>query len=423
MAISDVDILHALSPAAATARSCLVSCAAMGDDNAIRLLLALDEAELKRNRNSAPKTDDTESDADREFFTQAVMALGSVQWVKHIAVNKLFDALKMNTFVDLACGYTQRGIEFSTKQRCRYFGIDLPVVIDTMLPALSKVMSAFYLENKIFYRTADVTDYNALRRLIHGREQLFITTEGLMMYLTDPEVLTVMENIRKLLREFGGVWVTPDTQCKRWNEIVSQRVFSGMGENSLDRLNEVTDLDNSNVYNNRFTRLQGKELYDFFDERGLVLKKTNVGKLIKGVKLPDENLRSMYDEADILIISSKERVEISILSNPRSEFEIYTNRVGERLIFKIVGRLDAITSPELLEEYVKFTSVGQPWALTIDMEDCSYISSAGLRVLHMIYRGLPDRLGFKIENLHPKLVEIFRVTGYDKMLLYNNDED
>ena len=87
----------------------------------------------------------------------------------------------------------------------------------------------------------------------------------------------------------------------------------------------------------------------------------------------------------------------------------------KELTLSIEGRIDTITSQdlekEINEEFGNFDS------LIIDFTDIEYISSAGLRVLIATKKKLdPDNIPFVIKNVDDSVNEIFRMSGFDKIL-------
>lgn len=85
------------------------------------------------------------------------------------------------------------------------------------------------------------------------------------------------------------------------------------------------------------------------------------------------------------------------------------------LTVEIEGRIDTITSQEvedsLKEDLENITS------LTLDFKKLEYISSAGLRVLIATQKKLKEKdVPLKIINVNDTIKEIFRMSGFDKIL-------
>lgn len=87
----------------------------------------------------------------------------------------------------------------------------------------------------------------------------------------------------------------------------------------------------------------------------------------------------------------------------------------KELTLSVEGRIDTITSQELDKEIND--ELGQFDSLIIDFADLEYISSAGLRVLIATQKKLKaENIPFVIRNVNDAVGEIFRMSGFDKIL-------
>ena len=87
---------------------------------------------------------------------------------------------------------------------------------------------------------------------------------------------------------------------------------------------------------------------------------------------------------------------------------------GTALEFALEGRLDTVTAPELEKELnVSLDAVD---ALTLDLTNLEYISSAGLRVLLAAHKIMSKKGGMKITNVNEIVNEVFDVTGFSDIL-------
>ena len=87
---------------------------------------------------------------------------------------------------------------------------------------------------------------------------------------------------------------------------------------------------------------------------------------------------------------------------------------GSSLNVTLDGRLDTSTAPEL-EEALKSDLEGVE-ALTFDLKDMAYISSAGLRVLLSTQKIMNKQGSMVIKNASEQVKEIFDVTGFSDIL-------
>ena len=111
--------------------------------------------------------------------------------------------------VDLPSGYSPRGFRVSSAGK-RYFGFDLPVVIDDMAPAAQKVMTQEQ-RSLSSYHAVDATNYQSMKEALGSvKGELCIVTEGLLGYFNEPELVSLCQAIHRLLSEYGGTWMTAD---------------------------------------------------------------------------------------------------------------------------------------------------------------------------------------------------------------------
>ena len=94
---------------------------------------------------------------------------------------------------------------------------------------------------------------------------------------------------------------------------------------------------------------------------------------------------------------------------------IVKNYNEKELTLSVDGRIDTITSQELDNEINE--ELGNFDSLVMDFTDLEYISSAGLRVLIATQKKLKsDDVPFAIKNVNDAVGEIFRMSGFDKIL-------
>lgn len=87
---------------------------------------------------------------------------------------------------------------------------------------------------------------------------------------------------------------------------------------------------------------------------------------------------------------------------------------GEKLTFKIEGRLDTNSSPKLEAELRQ--SVDCITELVFDFSEVEYISSAGLRVLLAAQKVMNRRGSMKLTGVNDDVMEVFEITGFADIL-------
>ncbi len=95
--------------------------------------------------------------------------------------------------------------------------------------------------------------------------------------------------------------------------------------------------------------------------------------------------------------------------------DITKNYNEKELTLSVKGRIDTITSEDLEKEIND--EMGNFESLILDFTDLEFISSAGLRVLIATQKKLkPENIPFVIKNVDDSIKEIFRMSGFDKIL-------
>ena len=94
--------------------------------------------------------------------------------------------------------------------------------------------------------------------------------------------------------------------------------------------------------------------------------------------------------------------------------EIISN--DNRADFTIVGRLDTNTSYQL-SEYLEGFSDDDWRNIRIDMSECEYVSSAGLRVIVSMQKKVSAQKGSLVFcNVLPEVMDVFEMTGFVHIL-------
>jgi O-methyltransferase involved in polyketide biosynthesis len=118
--------------------------------------------------------------------------------------------------LELASGYSLRGLDLTRNHQLRYVETDLPEVVATklgLLEDLGKQHGISPLPQHVV-TAADALDFeqvHAATAVLDRGRPLTVLCEGLIMYLSKLETERLARNIHELLGEFtGGCWITPD---------------------------------------------------------------------------------------------------------------------------------------------------------------------------------------------------------------------
>ncbi len=96
--------------------------------------------------------------------------------------------------------------------------------------------------------------------------------------------------------------------------------------------------------------------------------------------------------------------------------EVKTERKDGALIASVDGRIDGGTAREF--EYVMNAAIGEDdRAVVVDLSELSYISSAGLRAVLLVAKGLWKRdAKFSVCSPGQSITEVFEIAGFNEIL-------
>lgn len=337
------------------------------------------------------------------------------------SVNRLIASMPDRTIVDLPCGYTARGIKMAHTGRT-YYGFDLPAVIDTIAPAAAKINGS---NEAIHYAAVDATNYETMEAPLSGlTAPLLITTEGLLMYLTQPEIEAVFGNVRRLLQKHGGSWILVDRTYyineQRIADVILCEDPEAMGMFKAIAAKGAGTMADIKTNNNLFFQGNDAEVRAFIHRMGFELHEICMAdylpdRLVSLDPLPqtEADVRDVFKTMFFWELTVRE--DESSKANVNLPFALKTSFAGGLFTVIIQGRMDTITAPELLQRFQAIP--GKATAIEVDVKNMAYVSSAGLRVLLMMYKSLEDKSRFKMTGVSEEVREILEVTGFDQFLL------
>ena len=405
-----------VNPVYSTAQSCLQIAAMLGDEDseALRKTLGFSVfgADSKQRAASMPKQ-------ILDALMKAMPVFNSLIEARFFSSNNYIRETGAKQVVDLPCGYTARGIKLS-KSGIRFFGFDLPAVVDAMKPAVKQTIGE---NGNIAYCEVDATNYSSLRRALGTAEgELCITTEGLLMYLTQAEIETVFGNIRKLLLEFGGKWVTVDNELDAAQSKALIAATAGLPPELAERIGNIAagSVSKTTLANNVFFDKDKEKAKKFVSDMGFELElvpiRSYMPNPLVSYKDASDELRNKATEALANVtfwVWTGEPGTKEEFTCEEDNFNADVRLRDDILNISLKGRLDTISSPGLLALYREAQAKGKISGICVDMRDLEYISSAGLRVLLIMRKDIADGKDFILINMNETVKEIIETTGFD----------
>ena len=377
------DLLEKTNPIFNTARMTLFQLAETGHDDAGDLVKWLN---LTREDTQDSKT--VKADEDDLFVNSIVMD------VRYSTNGKLAEESGF-TVADLPCGFTPRAIEFAKNGR-KYVGMDLPATINEVEPAIISLLDEEH-KNLVDFEGVDVTNYQSLKSAFDKIDgEVCITTEGLMMYLTDSEMDAMCENIKRILAEHGGYWITLDPEISFLYVLIVKAFYGDRtreimwrSKYRIDDKSDVESVENSITISLRGdVRENMRNAIDYIASKGFKLERLPYSDHVPEFRSLDNvdpeiaaHIKEGFKDVYIWKISVDESVEVDISDVNVESFNADASIDGNKLNLVLSGNLDTLSAPKLLANYEKIKKDNDIDSVFIDCSKLEYVSSAGLRVL------------------------------------------
>ncbi|SDP25719.1 O-Methyltransferase involved in polyketide biosynthesis [Mucilaginibacter sp. OK268] len=183
---------------------------------------------------------------------------------RYKSINQLLDSLPVQNILEISSGFSFRGLSSVLNKEVYYIDTDLPEVIATKLSLLEDLLPY----DAIPHGELETLALNALDEaaftatMNHFPEsEIVIVNEGLLVYLNMDEKRKLCHNIREVLRQRGGYWITADIYVK------SSKSFPELKIN--DELQEF--LRGHRIDENKFNSFE--EAAAFFKAEGFIIDK------------------------------------------------------------------------------------------------------------------------------------------------------
>lgn len=96
--------------------------------------------------------------------------------------------------------------------------------------------------------------------------------------------------------------------------------------------------------------------------------------------------------------------------------EIKKTTNGNEVVMQLVGRLDTNAAPLLIKEMEDVLVEGVE-SFVLDMEDCDYVASSGLRAILVAQKKMNSLQGkMVVKNVISDVMEVFEMTGFADIL-------
>ena len=409
------------NPVFNTAKATVYQLAMSGDAEAIKLVSSMGMTQSA-----------TQSSSSYQLPQEMMLANTLMMETRFRTMMAMVLASGCKTEVDLPCGYTPRGIQI-TREGMRYVGLDLPAAIEEAQGPILKLVDSDkgYM---VRFAGADATNYASVRAALEGVDgPVCVTSEGLMVYLTNSELEALCQTVRRVLEEFGGCWLTPDPECSMQFFGILQ-LLAGPKAMELLKTNQAMYSQKSDVaIGENFLIMNHENPQDFFRKAaeklasfGMTVERIPIAEYMPQLRQFDKltsqqeaGYRALHEKVCYWKITLADTGAKAHWSEEVQDVRMEAHLENGILKLALEGRVDSLSAPQVLALYEHAKESASVEGVHVDCEKLSYISSAGLRVLLIMEKAHPGQV--VLNHVGGAVMEIFDTTGFSDILTFETE--
>lgn len=222
---------------------------------------------------------------------------------RHKLINKLIYQIDSSQILELASGFSSRGLSMSKEDNFNYVEIDLPSVISEKKEIIKEISknNNFKIPDNLHFEAGNVLEFRNLEnatKYFEKSKPITIINEGLLRYLSFQEKAKVAENIHRLLEKFNGVWITSDVSLRK--------VFSKENKIMNEYVQKISELTGKDIVSNRFeTEEDARKFFEnlgFLIERHSFMEVKNDLVSPQKINLQDSQVKEQIEDAVVFVM-------------------------------------------------------------------------------------------------------------------------
>lgn len=212
-----------------------------------------------RGQTDIPFSKEIDQFCHCEEVVKKIFGTKNTQWkapkieLRYKSLSKILDIeMKLrgiSQILELAAGILPRGMIVSADPSIKYIETDLPGILEEKKKLIGELHPDFLVRENYKLLPLNAVDSEEFAGIwgYLGNDKVAVINEGLLAYLSIEEKEIVARNIHALLKERGGVWITPDLsnsdgmkkiveifpEAKEVNEQLAQVVNRDIKANSI----------------------------------------------------------------------------------------------------------------------------------------------------------------------------------------------
>jgi O-methyltransferase involved in polyketide biosynthesis len=231
-----------------------------------------------------------------EFMTQSAFNLEA----RYKTTDQIIARYHITQVLEIAAGLSPRGLAMTEDPNVVYVATDLPGILEQEKAIAESILAKSNIHRpNLYYRIANALDRESLLQAaipFRPDKPVAIITEGLLPYLTRDETETLAANIRDLLKQHDGIWITPDVHTKQL-----LKFFSQADDTMQQRMQNVRGATERDIEKNTFE--DENDVRQFFIKAGFTIEEypySNVLDDLSSVKLSKLNREEILEILQML---------------------------------------------------------------------------------------------------------------------------
>ena len=231
--------------------------------------------------------------------------------IRYTASNEYAKRNGYKNVIDLGCGVSPHSV-WTSRNKINYVGVDLPAVVN----AATQYSKLFLNEDEqkfVSYKVADVTDTKAMLNTAKNLEgKVCIIQEGLAMYLSRSQQKDLLYNVRKILQEHGGVYITVDYNVKDLFTDIGKSLYNNKKAEELYTRSAGIYEEKGEADFEQTLFAKQKDAIDFIENQGLHVeivpllpKNFNLNVYSFLNKKQSKNLKSLTEKKYLWVMTAK----------------------------------------------------------------------------------------------------------------------
>lgn len=198
---------------------------------------------------------------------------------RYLLINKLLEQSGVKQVLELAAGLSPRGLIMTADSSVKYTELDLPSMAHMKKKILAKVKEIPSNLHIVAGNALRLSDLEKATSDFDKSQPVAVINEGLLRYLNFDEKAQVAKNIRHILKQFGGTWITCDTTPKKFLAVQDKTTSPGFNKKFITKTGK-------NFYNNMFE--DEHHVKQFFEDLGFSIQSHSFNEVIDELTSPDK---------------------------------------------------------------------------------------------------------------------------------------